>query len=95
MASNLKSVVLRTKKLSTTKLFFENVLGFKIKESSHQHFVVHTKGVRIVFMESETELDIELYIDSATINSANLTDPNGIKLIVTQVENERMKRTFK
>jgi catechol-2,3-dioxygenase len=91
MIANLKSVVVRTQKLSTTKLFFENVLGFKIKESSHQHFVVHTKGVRIVFMESETELDIELYIDSNTTNCTNLTDPNGIKLIVNKVENESIK----
>lgn len=95
MASDLKSVVLRTQKLSTTKLFFENILGFKIKESSYQHFVVHTKGVRIVFLESETELDIELYIDSNTINSTNLTDPNGIKLIVNKVENERIKKAVK
>jgi catechol-2,3-dioxygenase len=62
MASILKSVVLKTQKLSTTKLFFEEVLGFKIKESSYQHFVVHTKGVRIVFLESETEFGVELYI---------------------------------
>ncbi len=45
MAAKIKAIVLRTQKLSATKLFFENDLGFRIKEFSHQHFVVHTKGL--------------------------------------------------
>jgi catechol-2,3-dioxygenase len=71
MSSRIISVVLRTKILDTTKLFFENNLGFKIKEYSHQHFVIHTKGIRIVFLESETELEPELYIETDITNCSN------------------------
>jgi hypothetical protein len=45
------------------KLFFENHLGFKIKECSLQHFVIQLKGVRIVFLETETEFETELCIE--------------------------------
>lgn len=87
MNARLISVVLRTKKLDATKLFFENNLGFKIKEYSNQHCVIHTKGVRIVFLESETELDPELYIETDKTNCTNLTDPNGIKMYFKSSEN--------
>lgn len=80
MDSRIVSVVLRTKNLNSTKLFFENHLGFKIKECSLQHFVIHSKGVRIVFLETETEFETELYIEANTINCTRLIDPNGIKL---------------
>jgi hypothetical protein len=82
MASNIISVALRTQKLSATKLFFENNLGFKIKESSYKHFVIHTKGLRVVFIESENEFNVELYVDSKTVNHTKLIDPNDIRIVV-------------
>jgi hypothetical protein len=88
MASNIISVALRTQKLSATKLFFENNLGFKIKESSYKHFVIHTKGLRVVFIESENEFDVELYIDSESGNFTRLKDPNDVKIVVKCFENE-------
>jgi hypothetical protein len=88
MASNIISVALRTQKLSATKLFFENDLGFRIKEFSHQHFVIHTKGLRVVFIESENEFDVELYIDSESGNFTRLKDPNDVKIVVKCFENE-------
>ncbi len=82
MDTKIKAVVLRTQKLSATKLFFENDLSFRIKEFSHQHFVVHTKGLRILFLQSENEFGVELYIDSESGNFTSLKDPNDIKIVV-------------
>lgn len=93
MSSRIISVVLRTKILDTPKLFFENNLGFKIKEYSHQHFVIHTKGIRIVFLESETELEPELYIETDITNCSNLFDPNGIKLYLNKFKKEPIEKT--
>lgn len=93
MNSRIISVVLRTKILETTKLFFENNLGFKIKEYSHQHFVIHTKGIRIVFLESDTELEPELYIETNILNCTNQIDPNGIKLYLKQFDKEQIDKT--
>lgn len=93
MDTKIKAIVLRTQKLSATKLFFENDLGFRIKEFSHQHFVVHTKGLRILFLESETELEPELYIETDMINCTNQIDPNGIKLYLKQFNKEPIDKT--
>ena len=82
MDTKIKAIVLRTQKLSATKLFFENDLGFRIKEFSHQHFVVHTKGLRILFLQSENEFGVELYTDSESGNFTSLKDPNDIKIVV-------------
>lgn len=82
MVTKLKSVALRTSKLSETKFFFENNLGFKITEHSHQHFVLSAKGIRIVFIESDSENEgVELYIDSDKKDLLQLEDPNKIKII--------------
>lgn len=82
MAAKIKAIVLRTQKISGTKLFFENDLGFKIKEFSHQHFVVHTKGLRILFLQSENDFGVELYIDAESRNFTSLKDPNDIQIVV-------------
>ena len=71
----------------------EEVLSIKTmhafaKEFSHQHFVVHTKGLRIVFLQSENEFDVELYIDSESGNFTRLKDPNDVKIVVKCFENE-------
>jgi len=88
MDTKIKAVVLRTQKLSATKLFFETDLGFIIKEFSPRHFVVHTRGLRVVFIESENEFDVELYIDSESGNFTRLKDPNDVKIVVKCFENE-------
>jgi len=82
MDTKIRAVVLRTQKLSATKLFFENDLGFRIKEFSHQHFVVHTKGLRILFLQSENEFGVEFYTDFESGNFTSLKDPNDIKIVV-------------
>jgi S-adenosylmethionine hydrolase len=82
MSSSIKSVVFKTPNLNATKSFFENSHGFKIKESSLQHFVLASKGLRIVFLESEADFEIELYMDSKTENLSNIKEPNGIKIRV-------------
>lgn len=88
MDTKIKAVVLRTQKLGATKLFFTNRLGFKIKEFSHQHFVIHTNGLRIVFLQSEKEFDVELYIDSKSETFTRLKDPNNIKVVVNCFESK-------
>jgi catechol 2,3-dioxygenase-like lactoylglutathione lyase family enzyme len=82
MASTIKSVVFKTPNLNETKSFFENSLDFNIKESSLQHFVLASKGLRIVFLESETDFGIELYVDAKIENRSSFNDPNGIKITV-------------
>lgn len=81
MVTGLKSVVLRTPALSETKQFFEQSLGFRITEYSHQHFVLHSKEIRIVFMRSESHLEVEMYIDTKGEQPVYLQDPNGIKVV--------------
>ena len=82
MAAILKSIVFKTSKLSATKDFFINSLGFKIKESTYQHFVIYSKDVRIVFLESASDLEMEFFVDSELDNFINMKDPNDIKITI-------------
>jgi hypothetical protein len=82
--SDLKAVVFRTPRLGETKNFFETSLGMKIRESSLTHFVIYAEGLRILFIESNTSLEVELYLSKKS--SGNLTvlqDPNQIKVIIS------------
>ncbi len=82
MDTSLKSIALRTSKLSETKDFFENSLGFEINESSHKHFVLRSKGIRIVFISSESEiLEVEFYISEILSKQDFKNDPNRIKIM--------------
>jgi catechol-2,3-dioxygenase len=82
MAAILKSIAFKTSKLSATKDFFINSLGFKIKESTYKHFVIYSKDVRIVFLESDSDLEIEFFVDSKLDNFINMKDPNDIKITI-------------
>jgi len=80
----LKAIVFRTSKLKETKDFFINVLGFVIKESSVTHFVIHDKGLRILFVEQAGLLETEIYLNNKPAgNLRTLEDPNQIKIIIT------------
>ena len=82
MLPSLKSIALRTSKLSETKDFFQNELGFEIGESSHEHFVLYSKDVRIVFISSDSKtLEVEIYIGELFSRIENKKDPNNIKII--------------
>jgi hypothetical protein len=99
MPTELKAVVFRTSKLKETKDFFVE-LGMAIKESSVTHFVIHSKGIRLLFVESDNDLQVELYLSKSLSRSHenNLTlhsstknpglticeDPNGIQIIISQ-----------
>jgi len=93
MESEIKAIVLKTPLLKSTKLFFENN-GFQIKETSLMHFVIHARNLRLVFLKSEREFEIELYTNekedsfkkvlNETLNQSSFEttfDPNGIKVI--------------
>ena len=84
MNPSLKAIVLKTPRLKETLSFFIDQLGFIIKESSPTHFVIYTKGIRILFVESNNGLEIELYLtQKSAIELSVQEDPNHIKIIVS------------
>jgi catechol 2,3-dioxygenase-like lactoylglutathione lyase family enzyme len=100
MLTKLSAVVFRTSKLKETKDFFFNKLGIAIKESSVTHFVIHSNGIRLLFVESDNDLEVELYLSKvlksdaenkltlhSTLKTPGFTiceDPNGIKIIISE-----------
>lgn len=84
MRPNLKAIVLKTSRLKETLSFFIDQLGFTIKESSPTHFVIHSEGIRILFIESSNDLEIELYLTQKSATELFVQeDPNHIKIIVS------------
>jgi hypothetical protein len=78
----LKALVLKTSLFRETQNFFEKKLGMKIEEFSASHFVIHTKGIRILFVASDTDLELEFYLTRGSIESLTVqSDPNQIKII--------------
>ncbi|MDR6762044.1 hypothetical protein J2Y38_002255 [Flavobacterium sp. 2755] len=92
MAPEIKAIVFKTPLLKATKLFFENI-GFQIKETSLMHFVIYSKNLRLVFLKSERDFEIELYTNEKESSEKCLSekcdehsfetseDPNGIKMV--------------
>ncbi len=75
-------MVFKTPRLKETMCFYANQLGLPINEYSPVHFVIYSKGIRIVFIGSETELNVELYFCKSIGESFTiLEDPNQIKII--------------
>lgn len=94
MAAEIKAIVFKTPLLKETKLFFENRSDFQIKETSLRHFVIYSKNLRLVFLKSERDFEIEIYTnetEDSIEKGLNETpdqssfktsvDPNGIKVI--------------
>lgn len=80
----LKAVVLKTYRLKETRDFFETKLGMNIEESSVTHFVIYAKGIRILFVESNKNLEVELYLSKKSAEGITLReDPNQIKIIIS------------
>jgi catechol-2,3-dioxygenase len=80
----LKAVVLKTSRLRDTLSFFETTLGMKIEESSITHFVIYAKGIRILFVESNDDLEVELYFTQKSVEGLIVQeDPNQIKIIIS------------
>jgi catechol-2,3-dioxygenase len=81
----LKAIVFKTARLRETRAFFKTVLGMKIKECSRTHFVIHDGEIRILFVESDTGPEVELYVfKKSSGNPVVLEDPNQNKVIVIQ-----------
>jgi hypothetical protein len=90
MAIEIKAVVFKTCNLKATKEFFASTLGITIKESSTTHFVIHSKGIRVLFVESDKDFEVELFTSNkaeqlVTTKSGirKCEDPNGIKIIIS------------
>jgi len=80
---SLKAIVLRTPHLKETLAFFVDELGFRVKESSPVHFVIHSKGIRILFVESNNPVEIELYLAQGSTREIFVQEePNHIKVII-------------
>ncbi len=63
MRPEIKAVVLRTSGLAATKAFYIHQLGLSIRESSATHFVIHSKGIRLLFVEDTGGgPEVEMYI---------------------------------
>lgn len=97
MTTEIIAVVFRTSKLKATKEFFSSKLGIAIKESSITHFVIHSKKIRLLFVESDDNFEVELYVRkrSGASEKNKLTlypipalsifeDPNNIKIIISE-----------
>ncbi|RYU91901.1 hypothetical protein EWM62_00205 [Mucilaginibacter terrigena] len=87
MPATIKAVVFKTPQLKASRMFFEEVLKLPIKESSVRHFVIYSKGIRLVFVESLSNFEVEIYINdpskSPTIpDLENYTDSNGIRVVI-------------
>lgn len=84
MKSRLKAVVFKTSRLRETRTFFEETLGMPIEESSVTHFVVYSKGIRILFVESNGEAGVEFYLSKNPTEKLSVQgDPNQIKIIIS------------
>jgi catechol-2,3-dioxygenase len=80
----LKAIVLKTSRLKETQDFFETSLGMKIEESSITHFVIHAKGIRVLFVESNNGMEVELYLTKKSAEGLTVQeDPNHIKIIIS------------
>jgi catechol-2,3-dioxygenase len=84
MKQDLKAVVFRSSRLLETRQFFETVLEMKIRESSPTHFVIYTEGLRVLFVESNNHLEVELYLSKKSTDGLTVReDPNQIKIIIS------------
>jgi hypothetical protein len=64
--------------------FFTEQLGFSINEYSPIHFVIYSKGIRIMFTRSDKMLEVEFYLRKSEDESSEiLEDPNQIKIIIS------------
>ncbi len=100
MPSEIKAVVFKTAMIQATRAFFEHTLHIPIRESSIQHFVIYSKGIRLIFVSSEESFEVEMYLEERVAGSIkqqnenptntpfiSQTDPNGIRVI--QANNNR------
>ncbi len=84
MKPRLKAVVLKTSRLRETQDFFEATLGMNIEESSITHFVIYANGIRILFVDSNNGLEVEIYLTKKSAEElVVLKDPNQIKIIIS------------
>ena len=84
MKPSLKAIVLKTPHIKETLAFFIDQLGFNIRESSPTHFVIHSKGIRILFVKSNNGMELELYLTQGSSNEIFIQeDPNQIKIIIS------------
>lgn len=83
MNAHFKAIVIKTPLLRETHMFFTEQLGFTVKESSPTHFVIYSKTIRVLFIESNDGMEIELYLaKNPGEKLLFMEDPNHIKIII-------------
>ncbi len=84
MKTIIRAIVFRTPRLKETEKFFSETLGLPFLESSPTHFLLYAKSIRIVFMETNSEPEVELYLSGEhAAPFCILVDPNQIKIIIS------------
>ena len=84
MPLQLKAIVFRTVRFKETLEFFREQLGCVIIESSPTHFVIHSQGIRILFVDTNENPEIEFYFTKSPAKELEVQeDPNNIKIIVS------------
>jgi hypothetical protein len=84
MKPQIKAVVFRTPRLTATKAFFMDQLEIPIAEYSATHFVIHSKGVRLLFVETTGDPEVEMYFGNTAAKKLTVQeDPNHIKIIIS------------
>jgi len=87
MATEVKAVVFKTQCLKETKEFYTRTLGLKTSESSKNHFVIFSKGIRLLFVSSNQDFEVELYLQEIvrrviTKKKAPRSNSSGSELFV-------------
>jgi hypothetical protein len=96
MPSAIKAIVFKTTQLKATRQFFESILNIQIKEGYARHFVIYSKNIRIVFVESFSDFEVEIYVKDKSNHLPkeiepgtpgpdfkSCKDPNGIRIVIT------------
>lgn len=84
MPAAIKAIIFKTPDLNADRVFFEEVLQLKILECSAQHFVIHSKNIRLVFIATPGAFEMEIYVTNDSVNTQlkNYKSPDGIKVVV-------------
>lgn len=88
MGAEVKAVVFKTRFLKETKEFYTHSLRLKTIESSKNHFVIFSKGIRLLFVSSNQDFEVELYLHEIvprviiSKKTAPQSDSSGSELFV-------------
>jgi len=89
MSAALRAVVFKTTKFKATKAFFETEPGLPVKEFSNQHFVVFSKGIRLVFLECNDDFEVDFYVNGKPNKESSKNDKMQVGILYQPQRPER------